>query len=979
MTDPEHASGLKIGIPQRNPVTNHRHIMPENSVTDTSLSVLLLQESGEPFAVVDTETLRIIWHNHSFRDLLLWVPDANDNCPPLEKLIYSHEKIRGLLKLARTHTELPREIMHVSHEMDTWKGEISAVVVPWGHYRALALVFKGFVKAEAKIEAMEKQEMLLKLHNQALVDLNKHPAMVEGNLPEAAKAIARTTSRVLGTVRCGIWELKNNALHNIAMYTLATDTLSVVEPFDVSIYPDYVHLLQTQRNIVIPDTENDAILPGMAASYSLGGIRSLLDCPVRVGGELFGVVCIEHAGLPRHWTLEEQLFGASVADFVAMAIEASRRRESQRRMETLVSNLPGMAFRCRNNAPDYTMEYVSIGIKEITGYDPEDLIDNKNITFFDLVHPDDRQPLMEANAETLYVGQPLETMFRWVHKDGSIRWVWERSRVVEVDPDNPNFSISEGFVTDITERRRLEAAELASRAKSEFLANMSHEIRTPMNGVLGLADLLSNTPLSNLQSQYVSTIRQSAHSLISIINDILDFSKIEAGKMNLEDKLFNPRKIFEDSCDSVAFQIFQKGIRIALIYDNDIPATLKGDPGRLRQVVLNLISNAVKFTSEGEVIVQVDREPSPKGLCMLRVKVKDTGIGIDTNAQQSLFEPFCQADSSTTRRFGGTGLGLSISKKLVEMMHGTISLKSRHGLGSTFEFTVTMESPEEDRLPFEDLSEFSLLIFDAHPATRTSMRKSLEETGIEIEEAGTPEDLIEKIRHRCAAGKKYDLLLLDSEYPGLSTNEINDYLTSKEVCFDIRSIVTFSLGSTLDPDKIDLPGKVGFQTKPVKQISLYRNIASALGVDVSNISENFAFDSGIIQPPSRSVGPQRILLVEDVKVNIIVAQGMLKGKGHTVEIAENGIEALEMLRKNDYDLVLMDCQMPEMDGYQCAYEIRSGRSGVRNPKIPIIAMTAHAMSGDREKCLEAGMNDYMSKPINERYLEEAIQRWGTVR
>ena len=948
----------------------------DKNFSDTALAVLLIQESGEPFVVVDIETLHVIWHNHSFR-AMLWVPDADGSCPPLERLIHSQPKVESILKLARTNAELPREIVHFSCEMETWKGEISAVAVHWGKQCALSLVFKGMAVVDEKIEAMEKQEMLLKLHNKALVDLNRHPAMVEGNLPEAAKAIARTASRVLGAVRCGVWELKNNALHNIAMYEHATDSFTPQEPFDVSIYDNYVDLLQTQRNIVIPDTENDTILPGMAASYSLGGIRSLLDCPIRVGGILFGCVCIEHAGLPRHWTLEEQLFGASVADFVAMAIEASRRRESQRRMETLISNLPGMAFRCRNNAPDYTMEYVSIGLKEITGYEPEDLIDNKNITFFDLVHPDDRQPLMEANAETLYVGQPLETMFRWVHKDGSIRWVWERSRVVEVDPDNPNFSISEGFVTDITERRRLEAAELASRAKSEFLANMSHEIRTPMNGVLGLADLLSNMQLSNLQEQYVNTIRQSAHSLISIINDILDFSKIEAGKMTLENKRFNPRRIFEDSCDSVAFQTYQKGLRLALIYDNEIPATLHGDPGRLRQIVLNLISNAVKFTSEGEVVVQVDRKPADFGLCKLCIKVKDTGIGIETESQNNLFEPFSQADSSTTRRFGGTGLGLSISKKLVEMMNGTITLESRLNFGSTFEFTVTLQSPEEDRPPFEDLSDFSLLIFEVHPATRLALRKSLELTGIEIEEAGTPEELGERIRSRYAAGKKYDLLLLDCEYPGLMPDELKACI--ENTGFDGRSIVLFSLGSTIDPDQVDVPGKVGFLTKPIKQIALYATVASALDVDVSDIFENRTYDSGILRVTANRVGPQKILLVEDVRVNIIVAQGMLKGKGHEVDVAENGIQALEKLRESDYDLVLMDCQMPEMDGYQCVREIRSGRAGVRNEKIPIIAMTAHAMSGDREKCLDSGMNDYLSKPINEQSLEEAIQRWGIVR
>ncbi|MGL6194937.1 MAG: histidine kinase dimerization/phospho-acceptor domain-containing protein, partial [Thermoguttaceae bacterium] len=543
--------------------------MSKITSVDTSIITLLIQEFAEPFVVIDIDTSQILWHNHAFRETL-WVPDEHDRCKQLEALISSHDRIAALWNQAKSSKELPREIIRFYYEEGSLQVEISAVVTTWQNHRSLSMIFKRLANTDAIIKEMEKQESMLKRHNEALVSLNKHPAMSEGNLPEAAKAIAKAAARALGAVRCGIWRLgDDNNLHNITMYTTASDSHSIENDFESSAYPSYIQLLHTQRNIVIPDTETDTVLPGMAASYSLGGIRSLLDCPIRVGGELFGCVCIEHAGLPRHWTMEEQLFGASCADFVAMGVEASRRRESQRRMETLLSNLPGMAFRCRNNAPEYTMEYVSEGLTAITGYAPDDLINNKNITFFDLVHPEDRAPLLVANAETLQVGQPLETMFRWVHRDGSVRWVWERSRVIEIDPDNPNFSISEGFVTDITERRRLESADAANKAKSEFLANMSHEIRTPMNGVIGLADLLSKTQLSQLQTQYVETIKQSANALISIINDILDFSKIEAGKMNMENAVFRVRDIFEAACESVSLLTYKKNIHLAMIYDND--------------------------------------------------------------------------------------------------------------------------------------------------------------------------------------------------------------------------------------------------------------------------------------------------------------------------------------------------------------------------------------------------------------------------
>ncbi|MDR3109852.1 MAG: response regulator [Planctomycetaceae bacterium] len=936
---------------------------------DMSLTALLLQESSEPFVVVDVNTLHLLWYNHAFHDTL-WTPDLEGKCLPLENMIKCNEKISSLFNLASTSPTLPGEIIHLSLDLGAWNGEVSAVAVKWGNDLGIALVFKGRVKTNAKIEAMEKQESLLKQHNQALVALNKHPAMVEGNLPEIAKAVARTTSRVLGSVRCGVWQLVGTELVNIAMYTHATDSLSVVEPFDVGIYPEYVQLLHTQRNIAIIDTENDHILPGMAASYSLGGIRSLLDCPIRVGSELYGCVCIEHAGLPRHWTFEEQLFGATAADFMALAVEAARRHESQRRMETLVANLPGMAFRCRNNAPDYTMEYVSIGIKEISGYDPDDLINNNRITFFDLVHPDDRKQLLDDNADTLQIGQPLEATYRWLHKDGTVRWVWERSRVVEVDPNNPNYSISEGFVTDITERRRLEAAEEANRTKGEFLANMSHEIRTPMNGVIGLSDLLSKTPLNSLQKQYVDTIKQSASSLITVINDILDFSKIEAGKMTLEQKPFSPRKVFEDVCESLAFMVYSKGIHFALIYADDIPETLIGDAGRLRQVVLNLASNAVKFTAEGEVINNVTREKSASGTCKICCKVTDTGIGIKKESFSVLFEPFNQVDGSSTRKFGGTGLGLSISKKLVEMMNGEIGLVSESGLGSTFEFTAVMECKDESRPQFIDLSLYSVLLFDVHPATRAALRAILSDTGIEIDESGTPQEMFDMIRQRYEAKRPYNMLLIDCEYPNFSPDEIAKRISREAACSGLKLIVLFSLGASIDPATITIPGKVGFLTKPIKQEAIYREVLSALGLKDEYLDECDVERSSVI------LKPKRILLVEDVKINILVATGMITAQGHTLDTAENGLLALEKLRENEYDLVLMDCQMPEMDGYQCSVAIRSGMSGVKNPNIPIVAMTAHAMSGDREKCLEAGMNDYISKPIDRTQLTEAIKHWG---
>ncbi|MGL6195991.1 MAG: response regulator, partial [Thermoguttaceae bacterium] len=341
--------------------------------------------------------------------------------------------------------------------------------------------------------------------------------------------------------------------------------------------------------------------------------------------------------------------------------------------------------------------------------------------------------------------------------------------------------------------------------------------------------------------------------------------------------------------------------------------------------------------------------------------------------QKDLFEPFNQVDTSSTRRFGGTGLGLSISKKLVELMQGEISVTSKVGLGATFEFTALMEVPDEIQAQYADLSNFNILVFDAHPATRMSITHSVEKTGIKVDEAETPEELFQLVREKAAEGKQYDLVLVDCHYPGCSMAELARLVEAEPTWANVRVIATFFLGAFVDPNSIDFPGHVGFLTKPSKQDIIYKTIASALGVK-TNIPDVIAkYASGAV---TKIAGPQRILLVEDVKINIIVAKGMLVSQGHKVDTAENGFLALKALAHKDYDIVLMDCQMPEMDGYHCSEAIRAGEYGVRNPNIPIIAMTAHAMSGDREKCLNAGMNDYISKPIDPLLLQEAILRWG---
>jgi PAS domain S-box-containing protein len=735
--------------------------------------------------------------------------------------------------------------------------------------------------------------------------------------------------------------------------------------------------LKSERSISIPDTEQDTILPGMAKDYALSGIRALLDTPIRVNGEVVGTVCTEHAGQPRIWTFEETTFAASVADFCVIALETMKRRESQRRMETLISNLPGMAFRCRNNSPEFTMEFVSDGLTNITGYAPEDLIDNKRMTFFDLVHPDDREILLADNNSTLTVGRPLEATYRFVHKDGSIRWVWERSVVVEIDPNNPNFSISEGFVTDITERRRLEEAELASRAKSEFLANMSHEIRTPMNGVIGLTNLLAKTDLAPLQQQYVETIQQSATSLLSVINDVLDFSKIEAKKLTLEQIEFESRKLLEDICDAIAVQAHSKQLMLTLIIDPAFPSFLIGDSVRVRQILVNLLSNAVKFTAEGGILVEAKLISIEDDSCTIFMSVKDSGIGIPQEKLGALFDPFSQADTSTTRRYGGTGLGLSISKQLVEMMNGQIQVESQLGRGSTFSFSITLGIPKtgiRDQVEADNLSKFlagrSVLVFDKHELTRKSLEVILRNWNAEFFEAKDINSFVEIIRQRIENGKTFDWIIIDVDKDQEEIVKTISQFPNNDLYKSIYFTPMFSLGRGVNLDKISLPNSVGFLTKPMRASNVLAVLRKFISKDDEQTSE-----SNNVENNAEYSTALNVLLVDDVKVNIMVANALLNSFGHNVHSVMNGVDALNALRERDFDLVFMDCQMPEMDGYQCATLIRSNDSGVRDSKIPIVAMTAHAMSGDREKCLEAGMDDYISKPISQEMLQAAIERW----
>ncbi len=623
---------------------------------------------------------------------------------------------------------------------------------------------------------------------------------------------------------------------------------------------------------------------------------------------------------------------------------------------------------------DYRIVRANAAHTRMLGYTIDQVIGKDPITF---MHPDEVDEAYAVRSEMRLAGERSQVTFerRMLRGDGKVIWVRGHSvQFTDANGDRYLLTMLEN-ITQAKESERVlrdakEIAETASRAKSQFLANMSHEIRTPMNGVLGMTELLLGTPLNDKQRRFAEAVYRSGESLLEIINDILDFSKIEAGKLELESVDFNLRTLVEDVFELLAPRAHKKRIELAARLGAEVPTVVRGDPTRLRQVLTNLVGNAIKFTDSGEVVVSVVARPDGAGH-RTTFEVRDTGIGMRPDALAKLFTVFMQADQSMSRRYGGTGLGLAISKQLVELMGGTIGVESQFGEGSIFRFVIPLATGDAAAVATANpavLRGKRVILAEDNPTNRSILEVQLGAVGMEVATADNGTTALELMRAAARAGTAFEVAVVDMKMPTMDGLSLAAELRRDPALQAVKVVMLTSLASGNEAHQAYETGVDVYLTKPVRQHELLEALARLLGRDDPVVPAAMT-----TAPGSRA----RVLVAEDNAVNQEVARVMLRDLGCDLRLADNGREALNAMRTQKFDVIFMDCQMPEMDGFEAVRRLRSGDPADYETQldVPIIALTANALAGDEERCRAAGFNDYLPKPFRQQQLDELLDRW----